>query len=277
MPMPSLIITVDLEEHAIPPDPPRFEKALEPLLDLFDEHGVRATFFVVGEMVESWQGPLANLANRGHEIGLHGFTHRYLRDLGPSVARHELGLGLTVLRDCLGVERPGFRAPYCSLTADTSWAPPMLLEEGFSYSSSVMPSYNPIAGYPGAPRQPFLWECGLLELPAPVWGIGSFALPFLGGAYLRLAPAALVGLAARGRSAESGDWSYSHPYDFDSTEPFFRRQGQSWFEARLLFAFRSRMLNRFARFVAPGTPTLGEYAQATIARGGLPVFSPKNR
>ena len=243
--------------------------------ELFDENGVRATFFVVGEMVESWQGPLAQLAERGHEIGLHGFTHRYLRDLGPSETERELDRGLTVLRECLGVERPGFRAPYCSLTADTPWAPPMLIEQGFSYSSSVMPSYNPIAGYPGAPRRPFLWECGLLELPAPVWGFGSFALPLLGGAYLRLAPAALVSLAARGRSVESGDWSYCHPYDFDFTEPFFRRRGQSWVEARLLFAFRGRMLNRFAGFAKPGTPTLGEYARRVIAQGGLPVFSPR--
>lgn len=271
----SLIITVDLEDHAIPPNPPRLGRALEPLLNLLDENGIRATFFVVGELVESWQSPLLELVNKGHEIGLHGFTHRYLRDLGPSETQRELGLGLTVLRECLGVEHPGFRAPYYSLTRETPWAPSALLEHGFSYSSSVMPSFNPIAGYPGAPRKPFLWECGLLELPIPVWGLGPFALPLLGGAYLRLAPAALVNLAARGRSAEAGDYSYSHPYDFDSTEPFFQRRGQSWVEARLLFAFRGRMLDRFAGFATPGTPTLGEYAQRVIARGGLPVFSPR--
>ncbi len=268
----SLIITIDVEDHTIPPAEPRYEQAIGPLLQVLDERRAKATFFVVGELVARRDRQLRELVAAGHEVGLHGFTHRHLRVLGPGGFADELRMGVDALGECLGVSPAGFRAPYYSLTEDTPWAPDLLVEAGFSYSSSVMPASNPIAGYPGAPAQPFRWRCGLLELPSPVFGMGRLSLPVLGGAYLRLMPMFIIRTALRRRSADRGDWTYAHPYDFDTSEQFFRQPDQSWIEARLLFARRKHMLRRFSRLIGAGTPTLGEFANRLHSSNQLPVF-----
>jgi peptidoglycan/xylan/chitin deacetylase (PgdA/CDA1 family) len=54
------------------PDPastPRF-------LDALDACGVRATFFLLGRMVERAPGLAREIADAGHEIGVHGWGHR---------------------------------------------------------------------------------------------------------------------------------------------------------------------------------------------------------
>ncbi len=267
-----LIITVDLEDHTVPPAVPRFDRAIEPLLAVLAERQARATFFVVGELIPKWIGQLRDLAGAGHEIGLHGFTHRRVLDLGPKSFSDEIRQGIETLGEHVGVSPTGFRAPFCSITERTPWAPEILSDAGFTYSASVVPAWNPVAGYPGAPTRPFRWRCGLLEIPAPVFGLRRFALPALGGAYLRLMPQAVVWMASRRRSADNGDWTYIHPYDLDTEEPFFQHPGQSWIEAKLLFARRSHMLHRVTRFIEGGTPTLGEYAQRLGNSAKLPEF-----
>ena len=267
-----LIITVDLEDHTVPPASPRFDRAIEPLLAVLAERQARATFFVVGELVPRCASQLRDLAEAGHEIGLHGFTHQHVLDLGPKLFADQIRQGIETLGEHVGVSPAGFRAPYCSMTDKTPWAPEILSDAGFGYSSSVMPAWNPIAGYPGAPTRPFRWPSGLLELPAPIFGLGRFALPVLGGAYLRLMPWAVVWAAGRTRSADNGDWTYIHPYDLDTEEPFFRRPGQSWIEAKLLFARRTLMFRRVAGFIGTGTPTLGEYALRLGHSDGVPTF-----
>ena len=265
-----VIITVDIEDHTVPPAVPRFEQAIGPLLEELEARRVNATFFVVGELVAQWKGRLRQLVSAGHEIGLHGFTHSRLEDLGPMAFSEQLRMGVDTLGECVGVSPTGFRAPFCSLTKNTPWAPELLCEAGFSYSSSVMPAWNPMAGYPGAPRQPFFWRCGLLELPSPVFGIGRMALPVLGGAYLRLMPNFVVRMASRSRSADRGDWTYVH--DFDTSEAFFKAPGQSWIEARLMFARRKHMFDRVTGFAVTGTPTLEEFAKTMKTSRELPVF-----
>jgi len=267
-----LIITVDVEDHGISPAKPRIDQAIGPLLEVLEARRVKATFFVVGELVSQWDHQLRELVAAGHEIGLHGFTHRRLEALGPAAFSEELRMGVDTLGEYVGISPDGYRAPFCSMTRNTPWAPDLIKEAGFSYSSSVVPAWNPMAGYPGAPRQPFLWPCGLLELPSPVFGIGKMALPVLGGAYLRLMPSLIVQLAKRRRSADRGAWTYVHPYDLDTTEQFYRRSGQSWIEARLMFARRKHMFDRVTRFAVAGSPTLGDYAAKLIASRELRVF-----
>lgn len=271
---PQLSITIDVEDHAGEGETPRFREALAPLMSALTEARVRATFFVVGEMVTDFADDLRELARQGHEIGLHGYTHRFLRDLGPEGLADELARGRAVLTDALGAAPVGFRAPYFSLTADTPWAPDVIAAAGFTYSSSVLPAWNPQAGLATAPRRPFRWPNGLVELPSPVFGVGKWALPVLGGAYLRLAPAPLVRLAARSTGDVRGAWTYSHPYDFDADEPFVRRGEQSWLFAKLLFARRSLMLRRVMLLADPRGVTLADLAADRAFTDALPTIDP---
>jgi peptidoglycan/xylan/chitin deacetylase (PgdA/CDA1 family) len=59
--------------------------------------GVRATFFVIGELCSQRPDDLAEIARRGHELGGHGYTHRPFSQLRPM----ELGDELTRTQDLL--------------------------------------------------------------------------------------------------------------------------------------------------------------------------------
>lgn len=268
-----LLVTVDVEDHGSATHEPRFGEALQPLLAMLDEMDVRATFFVVGELAPTWADELKALADAGHEIGLHGLTHRFLEELGPKRLADELAEGRSVLTDLVGTEPTGFRAPYFGLTKATPWAPEVIKDAGFTYSSSVLPVWNPQAGFAGAPKQPFKWANGLIEFPSPVLALGPFGLPVLGGAYLRLVPSFVVGLAERITRADAR-WVYAHPYDFDTEEPFNRRPGQSLVVAKLLFARRKLMLERVRRLSGPGASTLADLASDESFTRHLPIFQP---
>jgi hypothetical protein len=151
----------------------------------------------------------------------------------------------------------------------------VIKDSGFTYSSSVLPVWNPQAGYPGAPKHPFIWHNGLIEFPSPVLAVGPLGLPVLGGAYLRLVPSAVVTLAERVTRAD-GRWVYAHPYDFDAEEPFRQLPGQSLVVAKLLFARRRLMLDRVRRLSGAGVSTLQTLATDPAFVGRLRSFAPVN-
>lgn len=49
----------------------------EDVLNILDEYGVKATFFVVAKDDETSKQRLREIADRGHAIGLHSYTHDY--------------------------------------------------------------------------------------------------------------------------------------------------------------------------------------------------------
>ena len=92
------------------PDEPGLAVGYPRLLDLLDELGLRATFFV-----EGWNGVhhpdrVAELAARGHEVGLHGWVHERWDELDQGEVRSLLLRGTAALRDA-GVDPVGFRSP----------------------------------------------------------------------------------------------------------------------------------------------------------------------
>jgi hypothetical protein len=73
--------------------------------------------------------------------------------------------------------------------------------------------------------------------------VGPFRLPFLGGMYLRYLPPWRLRQATRNR-APGLVWTYCHPYDFDTDEPFRRRPGQGWASSFFLWWNRGLTLER---------------------------------
>jgi peptidoglycan/xylan/chitin deacetylase (PgdA/CDA1 family) len=83
--------------------------------DLLDQHGMLGTFFVILGRLEG-EGYLTldevkSLADRGHEIGAHTFTHRSLVDLPPDEAERELCDARVALGD-LGFAVESFAYPF---------------------------------------------------------------------------------------------------------------------------------------------------------------------
>jgi len=236
--------TVDVEEHGAPGSG---TPATRRLLDLLERAGARGTFFVLDEVLRQDAALVREIARRGHEVASHGQGHRHLAADGPAAFRIAILAARDRMADLLGAPPAGYRAPYFSLTPAAAWAPEILAEAGFAYSSSVLPAWNPLAGWPGAPRRPFLWPGGVLEVPVPVGRCGPLLLPFLGGMYLRwLPPWRLAQLAARWAAEEAGGalWSYCHPYDVEEEQRFVRRADAGAFGSLMLWLNRGTTLPR---------------------------------
>jgi polysaccharide deacetylase family protein (PEP-CTERM system associated) len=217
---------------------------------------VRGTFFVVGEVADAQPDLVAEIATRGHEVGLHGWRHVPLTELSPDELRADVARGKALLEDLTGTAVLGFRAPTFSLVPDSRWAVDVLAETGFAYSSSVLPALSPLFGDPTLPTTPFRWPNGLAELPCPVVRGGKAGLPYLGGVYLRAlpGPASAAARAAVGRRQLL--WIYCHPYDFDPDEPFWVVPDAGPLGSRLLWYNRRRMFAKIERIVRtnPGRP-----------------------
>ena len=260
MSAPSVTFTLDLEDHRLDQrTPPRYPAIVQRLMDVLDEHAARCTVFVVGNVARRSPALLRELAARGHEIAYHSHDHTALTHERADRFARETGEDRRFIEDLTGAPLLGFRAPVFSLTPQSLWSLDLLGELGFCYSSSVLPARNPLHGFPGAPRRPFRWPNGLLELPAPVARIGPLLLPFLGGFYLRYLPMGLVERLLRDADREQCLWTYCHPYDFDEHEPFGRIRGASLTVSTLLWFNRRGTLARLRRILeradaAPCTP-----------------------
>ena len=198
------------------------------LLDLLDEYQVKATFFVLGWVAERVPGTVREIQARGHEVACHGYGHQLIFRIGPQLFRDDIRRAKAVLEDITGAAVRGYRAPTYSITRESLWAFDLLLEEGFSFDSSVFPVYHDTYGIPDAPRFPYLvrraagtlQEFPLTTLPLKLAG-KSVQLPIAGGGYLRLLPVALIkwGIDRVNRVEGKPCVLYLHPWEIDPDQP----------------------------------------------------------
>jgi hypothetical protein len=91
------------------------------LLELFDRHGVKGTFFWVGVAAQANPDIAQRVAEAGHEIGFHSLYHETVGDelfpipgvypLLPEELEHRLVLNKAMVRAATGVEPTSFRSP----------------------------------------------------------------------------------------------------------------------------------------------------------------------
>jgi peptidoglycan/xylan/chitin deacetylase (PgdA/CDA1 family) len=88
------------------------EDATPAVLDALEEAGIKATFFVVGEQLMRHHAIARQTALAGHELALHGFTHRRHSELIPPDARDEIPRGVGAFEAVVGSKPRFFRPPY---------------------------------------------------------------------------------------------------------------------------------------------------------------------
>jgi len=91
-------------------------------LDLLDELGVRATFFVLGQQVAAHPRLARRLVADGHEVALHGWHHRNSLFVTPRALRDSLVRGVAEVATATGVRPVRYRPPYGIATTATFWA-----------------------------------------------------------------------------------------------------------------------------------------------------------
>jgi peptidoglycan-N-acetylglucosamine deacetylase len=82
------------------------------LLDLFDKHAGRATFFLIGDFVRQCPELVRETAARGHSLGNHTYRHSNLFTCGPAGIRSQLQRCSDAIGEAAGITPKWFRPPY---------------------------------------------------------------------------------------------------------------------------------------------------------------------
>ena len=196
------------------------------ILDLFDRHGVRATFFVLGWVADRSPDLVRQIAARGHEIASHGYHHQLLYSLTPKQFRDDIRQAKNALERAAGRPVLGFRAPSYSITNTSLWALDVLIEEGFVYDASIFPIHHDRYGIPNAARHAHVLKRpsgALVEVPASTVRVGGVNLPIAGGGYFRLLPYSWTrwGISRVNAVERQPVVFYLHPWEIDPDQPRF--------------------------------------------------------
>jgi len=213
--------------------PSRVETSTRRVLDLFDEHGAKGTFFVVGWIAERFPSLVREIHARGHELACHSFWHRRVYSLTPGEFRDDTRNALRAIEDAAGIKVEGYRAPSWSITNSCLWALDILAEEGFTYDSSIYPIHHDLYGSPAAKRFSHTHACGngasLLEFPPATVRILGQNVPGAGGGYLRIFPLAYTRWVFRlfENRYHEPVVVYFHPWELDPEQPRIREKLRS--------------------------------------------------
>jgi peptidoglycan/xylan/chitin deacetylase (PgdA/CDA1 family)/nucleoside-diphosphate-sugar epimerase len=86
------------------------------ILDIFRDHAVKATFFVVGGAAEQYPDLVMRMKKEGHEVGSHSYSHPYFHRLSWTGAVREIRMTRWVLDRILGEKCKLFRPPHGKLS-----------------------------------------------------------------------------------------------------------------------------------------------------------------
>lgn len=199
----------------------RLRDNLKRVLDILSSRGTKATFFVLGYAAEKDPSIVKMIANAGHEVASHGFSHRLVYQQSPEEFREDVARSKQILESISGTTIKGYRAPFFSITNKSLWALDILSDLGFKYDSSIFPTKNFLYGIPDADDKIHkIVNTNIVEFPLSVLKINGFKFPVCGGFYLRSLPYLIstCGLRYFNRGGHPAV-VYMHPWELDARKP----------------------------------------------------------
>jgi polysaccharide deacetylase family protein (PEP-CTERM system associated) len=199
------------------------ERNTRKIADLLSEHSTKATFFVLGWVAERHPDLVKGLAQQGHEIASHGYGHELVHAQTPTQFREDVRRSKQILEDLIARPVVGYRAPSFSITSQTDWAIPVLIEEGYRYDSSI---YNRFRSTQGST----VTRAGMYQLETEagtIWEVSpstmnacGLQLPIAGGGYFRLFPYAASKMCLKYLEKQGSQLvMYLHPWELDPEQP----------------------------------------------------------
>lgn len=205
--------------------PSRVVQNTRRILDLFERHDAKGTFFFLGWVANRFPGLVREVRAQGHELACHSYWHRRVCSLSPSEFREDVRISKDAIEQAGGVPVYGYRAPSWSIKQGSLWALDVLGEEGFLYDSSIYPIRHDLYGIPHAPRFAYIHQCDngtqLTEVPPPTIRIAGCNLPGAGGGYFRVFPFCYTEWVFRAfeQHYRKPVVTYFHPWEFDPEQP----------------------------------------------------------
>jgi polysaccharide deacetylase family protein (PEP-CTERM system associated) len=208
-------------------------------LDILDETGNQATFFVLGTVAQYYPDVVREIKQRGHEVGCHGYGHNLVYKLSPQEFEDDLKKSLDYLDKAGCSDVCGYRAPYWSITKNSLWALDILQKLNFKYDSSIFPIRRGLYGIPDADPKVHRIQNDFWEFPPATMRVAGVNLPFAGGGYLRLFPYFIIDWAIKKSRNNRIRIFYFHPYELDPSDVQVQHQIKSlgslayWFQQKL--------------------------------------------
>ena len=189
---------------------PKIIQGIGKILDLLRKKDTKATFFVVGELLEFKPELLDLILDNGHEVGFHTMKHTRIDSPNFKEKFEEEIKKFDKLTDG---RSKGFRAPSFSLNAASSWLIDVLEENDYVYDSSVVPAKTSLYGIPNAEKKPYKISSKFLEgnsddgkiieFPMMVTKFLGKKIPAAGGFYLRTLPSRVIENAIKSYEKEN--------------------------------------------------------------------------
>jgi peptidoglycan-N-acetylglucosamine deacetylase len=105
------------------------------LLDLFDRYGIKTTWFIPGHSIETFRPQTDDVVARGHEIGMHGYSHENPIAMTPAQEEAVLLKCIGLIEEVSGRRPTGYVAPWWEFSNITN---ELLLQHGIKYDHSLM-------------------------------------------------------------------------------------------------------------------------------------------
>ena len=178
---------------------PKVVEGINKIIELLRKKDTKATFFVVGELLEFKPELLDLILDNEHEIAFH--TMKHTRIDTPNF-KEKFQEEIKQFHKLTNGKSKGFRAPSFSLNTNSSWLIDVLEENNYVYDSSVVPAKTSLYGIPNAEKKPYKISSKFLEgnsndgkiieFPMMVTKFLGKKIPAAGGFYLRTLPSRII-------------------------------------------------------------------------------------
>ncbi|SFS69605.1 polysaccharide deacetylase family protein [Paenibacillus sp. BC26] len=108
---PDKLLAITFDDGPNPDWTPRF-------LQVFQQYGAKATFYVHGTNMEKYPDVAKRMDEEGHEFGNHSYSHPHMASLSKEEQTEELRRAEQIIVDVIGKRPSTFRPPYLEYNDD---------------------------------------------------------------------------------------------------------------------------------------------------------------
>ena len=205
----------------------RLQKNTEATLQLLDEIGSKATFFVLGWIADKFPELVRSVSDAGHEVASRGFYYRDVGQLTREEFREDLAQAREAIEAATGQKVLGYRISENWLTPKQLWALDVLKQEGHEYDSSILPCFRQFCSEADSSVAEHETPDGpIWKVPLSSRSIAGLRIPVAGGNYFRQLPAGFIRNSVKRQLASDQPFVlYFHTWELDADQPRINAAG----------------------------------------------------